>query len=145
MVINLTPTPWRIAQALLRQPQGGQRIIRGGPVFDLDVLQSLVTDGVLGEDMVWVANTRCERDLENYRWDYAEVLHMITCLKLPDFRGSTWCQVKGGEMYPCDDYRFLYDCDRRERNVRGLEVYVKFSVNDDGQLTLVLVSCHGSR
>jgi len=139
------PGLWKIAPASLARPSGTRRSIRGGPVFDLTFLQGLIIEGDLGEDEVWVANNTCERDLENYRWDYAEVLRMITCLRQADYRTSVWCQVTGGEFYPCDDYRFFYDCERRERNARGLEVYVKFSVTDDGQLTLVLVSCHGSR
>lgn len=114
-------------------------------MFDLAVLQDRVAVGVMDEDEVWVATDRCERDLENYRWDYAEVLHMITCLKRADYRSSAWCQVKGGAMYPCDVYRLFYDCERHERNARGIEVYMKFSVTDDDQLKLVLISCHGSR
>lgn len=139
------PDLWRIDPATLKKPTGNQRKIRGGPVLELAALQGLIEDGRIGEDEVWVANTSCERDLENYRWDYAEVLEMICCLHDADYRQSAWCLVNGGALYPCDDYRFSYDCERRERNARGLEVYMKFSVTDDGQLSLVLVSCHGSR
>jgi hypothetical protein len=39
-----------------------------------------------------------------------------------------------------------YDAVRQSRNERSaFEVYLKFSVTESGQLTLVLVSCHGSR
>lgn len=136
---------WRIARASLTLPTSSQRTIPRGPVFELTVLQGMVGDGVLGEDEVWVATDRCERDLENEQWSYEDVLHLLSCLKPADFRKAEWCQVKGGELYPCDVYRLHYDCERRERNTRGLEVYLKFSVTEEGQLSLVLVSCHGSR
>ncbi|EPZ14968.1 hypothetical protein M622_17455 [Thauera terpenica 58Eu] len=114
-------------------------------MFDLFMLQALVADGELTEDEVWVATDRCERDLENERWSYEDVLHMLSCLSPADFKKAEWCQVKRGEVYPCDVYQLHFDFERRVRNARGLEVYMKFSVTDDGQLSLVLVSCHGSR
>lgn len=139
------PGLWKIAPASLALPTDGRRTIRGGPVFELGVLQALVADGTLGEDEVWVATDSCERDLENWQWSYDDVLHMLSCLKSADFKNAEWCQVKGGDQYPCDVYRLHFDFERRVRNARGLEVYMKFSVTDDGQLSLVLVSCHGSR
>lgn len=114
-------------------------------MFDLAIVQGMVTAGEMGEDSVWVATDSCERDLENAAWDYGDVLQMLSCARPADFKNAEWCQVKGGELYPCDVYRFGFDCERRVRNARGLEVYLKFSVTDDGRLTLVLVSCHGSR
>ena len=70
---------------------------------------------------------------------------MLCCLAPSDCRNSEWCQVKGGEMQPCDAYRLPYDVERRARNARGLEVYLKFFMTDDDRLSLVVVSCHGSR
>lgn len=139
------PGLWKIDRASLTLPTGSRRTIRGGPVFDLVVLQAMVTGGALGEDEVWVATDSCERDLENEQWSYDDVLHMLSCLKPADFKKAEWCQVKGGEMFPCDVYLLHFDFERRVRNARGLEVYMKFSVTEDGQLSLVLVSCHGSR
>lgn len=92
-----------------------------------------------------VATDRCQRDLENERWSYDDVLHLLSCLRSSDFGKAEWCQLKGGKLHPCDVYRLSFDFERRARNSRGLEVYMKFSVTDEGQLTLVLVSCHGSR
>ncbi|TXH62099.1 MAG: hypothetical protein E6Q93_03710 [Burkholderiaceae bacterium] len=126
-------------------PSGSRRTIPGGPVFGLAVLQGMVADGVMSENEVWVATDRCERDLENERWSYDDVLHLLSCLQPADFKNAEWCRVKGGALYPCDVYRFGFDFERRARNARGLEVYMKFSVTEDGQLSLVLVSCHGSR
>ncbi len=136
---------WKRDRGLLIPPIGNQRRIRGGPLLDLPALQVLVSDETLREDELWVATDRCERDLQNWQWSVADVLHMLGCLRSEDFRNSEWCQIKGGRLYPCDAYCLSYDCERRERNRRGLEVYMKFSVTEDGQLSLVLVSCHGSR
>lgn len=139
------PDLWKIARTSLKQPRSSRRTIADGPVFDLHVLQSLVADGVLTEDEVRPATDRCERDLENEQWSYEDVLHLLCCLTPSDFRKAEWCQVKGGDMYPCDVYLLHFDFERRVRNARGLGVYMKFSVSDDNQLTFVLVSCHGSR
>lgn len=139
------PALWKKDPKSLAIPNGNKRSIRGGPLLDLAVLQDLISNGTLGEDEVWVATDRCERDLENSMWRYEDILHMLACLISKDFKKAEWCQVKGGEMYPCDVYRLHYDGERRVRNPRGLEVYMKFSVTEDGQLNLVLVSCHGSR
>ena len=108
-------------------------------------LQALVSDGTLGEDEVWVATDGCKKDLENSMWHYEDILHMLTCLISKDFKKAEWCRVKGGKIYPCDVYVLRYDGERRVRNPRGLEVYMKFSVTEDFRLNLVLVSCHGSR
>lgn len=72
-------------------------------------------------------------------------LHMLACLKSSDYTASEWCVVRGGGLYPYDVYQMQYDCERRVRNVCGLEVYMKFSVSEMGQLNLAMVSCHGSR
>lgn len=134
-----------MSPASLKLPKGKQRTLRGGPVLDLTVLQDMLTTGMLTEDQVWVATDRCERDLENERWGYDDVLLLLSSLKPGDFKNAEWCQVKGGALYPCDVYRLNFDFERGVRNLRGLEVYLKFSVSEYGQLTLVLVSCHGSR
>lgn len=129
----------------LTPPAGTQRVIRRGPVFELSVLQGMISGGVLGEDEVWPATDRCEHDLENEQWDYEAVLRLLVSLAPGDYRKSEWCVVKGGALYPCDVYSVRYDFERATRNPRGVEVYLKFSVTDEGRLTLVLVSCHGSR
>ena len=136
---------WRVPPASLKPPKGKQRTLRGGPLLDLTVLQDMLAKGGLTADQVWVATDRCERDLENERWSYEDVLLLLSSLKPGDFKNAEWCLVKGGALTPCDVYRLHFDFERGVRNTRGLEVYLKFSVSEDGQLTLVLVSCHGSR
>lgn len=61
-----------------------------------------------------------------------------------DYKKSEWCEVEGGEMYPCDVYELPFDEARGQRNNNGLPVYLKFSLGKNGELMLVLVSCHPS-
>lgn len=123
----------------------GRRAIGGGCLIDLDVLQACVRRGVLGEDDVWMATERCERDLQNYRIDLEGVLTLLASLRDVDYCKSEWCSIGAAEMVPCDVYRIRYDLERWERNRNGLEVYLKFSIDEDGGVSLILVSCHGSR
>lgn len=144
MVISYMPRLWKKDPGSLAPPNGSRRDIRGGPLLDLAALQALVSDGMLGEDEVWVATDGCETSLQNEKWNYGDVLHMLSLLSKADFRKAVWCQVKGGKIYPCDVYVLRYDGERRVRNPGGLEVYIKFSVTEDTQVSLVLVSCHAS-
>lgn len=68
---------------------------------------------------------------------------MLVSLDGPaDYLKSEWCQVRGGAMVACDVYALNYDSLRKQRHPRGLEIYLKFSLNEQGTLTIVLVSCH---
>lgn len=110
----------------------------------MPALQREIASGRLGEDEVWAGSAKCERDLENYQWTYNDVLQMLQCLQACDYKKSEWCEVKR-RYFACDVYVLNFDCERRVRSARGLEVYLKFSIDDEGQITLVLASCHGSR
>lgn len=138
-------TLWHIHPSSLPPPKGQNRSIKRGPLIDLPLLQQEIWQKTLGEDDVWVATARCLRDLESACWAYADVLRMLTCLAPQDYRKSEWCDVQGGRTQACDVYVLPYDSERASRSPRGLEVYLKFSVDDAGQLMLILVSCHGSR
>ena len=92
-----------------------------------------------------VATRSCERDLQNYQIDYAGVLGLLASLRPGDYLKSEWCEIGAGDMVPCDVYRIPYDLERGERNPAALELYLKFSVGEDGGVSLILVSCHGSR
>ena len=70
---------------------------------------------------------------------------MLDCLLANDYRKSEWCQVNGGSTVACDVYLMPYDDARRQRSAKGLDVYMKFSIDVAGLLTLVLVSCHPPR
>lgn len=118
---------------------------RSGARIDLGDLQARIRSGALSEYDVWVATTSCERDLQNYRWTYDDVLKMLAALGDGDYRKSQLCKITGGHEMLCDAYVLPWDSERRARTNTGLEVYLKFSLDDEARLTLVLVSCHGSR
>ena len=61
-----------------------------------------------------------------------------------DYYKSEWCEVLGGRLVPCDVYRTPYDAERKRRHPKGLLVYIKFSIETDGTLTIALVSCHAA-
>ena len=129
----------------LPPPTQKKRRINGGPVIDLNGLQAFLSSPDFDLDALWVATDRCERDLENYRWTYEDVVQMLICLTAKDFDKSEWCDVKGRSSVPCDVYVMPFDNVRRQRSTKGFEVYMKFSLAIDGALTLVLVSCHPPR
>lgn len=136
---------WRIVRDSLPRPKGGNRRIRGGPLIDLNVLQREISAQVIGEDDLWIATQTCERDLQNLQLQHGDVLHMLCQVTGRDYAKSEWCTVMNDREVPCDVYRFGYDSVRRVRNPSGLETYLKFSIDEDGTLTIVLVSCHLSR
>ena len=144
-MINSYSELWRIDPSKLQQPKGKKRQIGGGPVIDLNGLQAYLSSPGLDLDAIWVATGTCERDLENYRWTYEDIVQMLICLTVNDFDKSEWCDVQGQSSFPCDVYVMPFDNIRRQRSTKGFEVYIKFSLAIDGALTLVLVSCHAPR
>lgn len=111
-------------------------------MLDLAALQALIAVGELDANSVWPATRRCRNCLEDYQWTYDDVLRMISCLESCDHKNSEWCGIDGNRAVPCDVYTIRYDDSRHQRSPRGLEVYLKFSVEDNGTVTLVLVQSH---
>lgn len=147
-MINSYSDLWRIDPSELPafDPSAPKsRRIGGGALIDLTGLQALLKSEDFDLDALWVATDRCELDLENYRWTYEDAVHMLGCLLADDYDKSEWCQVKGGSVVACDVYVMPYDDARRQRSAKGLQVYMKFSIDVTGVLTLVLVSCHPPR
>jgi hypothetical protein len=129
----------------------GRRVIQKKPLIDLEGLQECIRTGQVSDDdeSFLVATTRCEDLLEKNGWSYTDALAMVSLLRAGkeptgDYVKSEWCDVKGGWRYPADVYRFNYDAVRKVRNRNGLEVYMKFSIDESGALMLVLVQCHPS-
>lgn len=142
-MINSTPSLWRIDLSSLVQPAKGKpRRIKTGPVLDLDGLQAVIASGRLDADGVWPATKRSRNSLEDYEWSYDDVLKILSCLLAGDYKNSEWCDIDGERTVPCDVYTICYDETRRQRNPHGIEVYLKFSIDEVGALTLVLVQSH---
>ncbi len=116
-----------------------------GPLVDLPRLQAVLNSGQFDLDDLWIATVNCERDLENHRWTYDKVLQMLVSLVGSDYQKSEWCGIKGGRYVPCDVYLLPYDLVRHQRNARAEAVYLKFSIDETGALTIVMVSCHPPR
>ena len=142
-MINSTPSLWRIDLSALAQPaKGRSRRIGTGPVLNLEALQAVIALGQLNANGVWPATKRSRNCLEDYRWSYDDVLKILSCLLAADYKNSEWCDIDGGRTVPCDVYTICYDEPRRQRNPRGIGVYLKFSIDEVGALTLVLVQSH---
>jgi len=136
-VVNPTSiTPFNPAKPRTRK-------ILGGPLINLGALQALLKSGNFDTDQLWLATDKCVHDLQNERWSTEDVLYMLVNLVASeDYSKSEWCQVKGGHMVPCDVFKTYYDAERKSRNTKALPVYIKFSIDDDGLVTIALVSCH---
>ena len=143
-MINFRPNLWLFDLNQLVKPAKGRSRKITGPVFDLNALQTVITSGQLSAEGVWPATRRSRNSLEDYRWSYEDVLKIFSCLLAGDYKNSEWCDIDGDRMVPCDVYTICYDEPRRQRNSRGIEVYLKFSIDDAGTLTLVLVQSHFS-
>lgn len=147
-MINVSSSLWRVDPATLSafdpaKPARRQRL--PGPLVDLAGLQTVLNSGLFDVDNLWIATYSCERDLENHRWTYDNVLQMLMSLAASDYLKSEWCGIKRGRHIPCDVYLLPYDLFRQQRNTRAEEVYLKFSIDEAGALTIVMVSCHPPR
>jgi hypothetical protein len=145
-VINLFSNFWAVDPTTItpfNPAKPSQRQIQGGPLINLEALQALLKSGRFDTDQLWLATDKCVRDLQNERWSIDDVLNMlVNLLASDDYGNSEWCQVKGGHMVPCDVYKTYFDAQRKSRNLKVLPVYIKFSIDDEGLLTIALVSCH---
>ncbi len=137
------PNVWNVDISTLVPPGPGRaRKIGRAPLIDLEALQASIAGGQLTGEGVWPATRRSRNCLEDYGWTYDDVLQIFSCLRAEDYKESEWCAIDGGRIVPSDVYTVCYDEARRQRNAGGLEIYLKFSVDDDGGLTLILVQNH---
>jgi hypothetical protein len=147
----LPSTYWRIDVTRLdpydpAQPKKKQRI-RGGPLIDLAALQGHLGSGEFDLDNLWLATDKCEKDVQKEQWSFEDVAQMLVSLQgASDYMSSEWCQIKGGAVVACDAYAMPYDHVRKERhrrpNLALVQTYLKFSLDEAGTLSIVLVSCH---
>ena len=144
-MINSPPSLWLVDLSKSTPPDAGKPLrIKRGPLLDLTILQAVIASKQLSAQVVWPATRRCRNSLEDYGWSFDVVLEILSCLLPGDYKNSEWCEVDGNRSVPCDVYRICFDEVRRKRNPSACEVYLKFSIDDDGALTLVLVQSHFS-
>lgn len=149
-MINHAPTLWNRAPSTIPLPTGRVRTISKGPLINLAELQKLIKSNVIDfENDLWAATPKCRKDItEHYSWEFSQIAQMICALKpgkgpSGDYKKSEWCSVDGGQMYPCDVYQLPFDEERGVRNSSSkLVIYLKFSLTTEGEVVLVLVSCH---
>lgn len=111
----------------------------------MKAVQSLLRSGVFDTDQLWFGTERCEKDLVKESWSVNDVLQMLVHMdEAKDYYKSEWCEVFGERFLPCDVYRTPFDAVRKCRHAKGLLVYIKFSIEVDGTLTIALVSCHAA-
>lgn len=148
MVINYPNTYWHFDPGPLPiqgAKRNAARQILGGPLIKLEAVQALLKSGEFDTDQLWLATEKCEKDLRKESWSIDDVLQILADLKgAADYYKSEWCEVSGGQFVPCDVYRTPYDAVRKRRHPKGLLVYIKFSIEADGALTIALVSCHAA-
>lgn len=143
-------TLWIRDPQTIPPPKGRNRTIGVRPLIDLKGLQACLSTGVIdpaSDEGIWVATRRTEAAFQRYGWTQETAAQMIGLLNPEpwpkgNFKKAEWCEVAGGQMYPSDVYVLRYDEARKTQSANGLEVYVKFSLDSEGALMLVLVSCH---
>ena len=147
-MINYSHTYWHVEPTSIQRPSLNKlssRKIVGGPLIKLEAVQALLKSGVFDTDQLWLATNDCEKDLLKERWSIYDVLQMLADMDgTVDYYKSEWCEVLGDRFVPCDVYRTPYDAERKRRHPKGLLVYIKFSIELDGTLTIALVSCHAA-
>ena len=137
---------WLINPTQLAPPSGtGSRRLRkrGDPLIDLVALKQAISDDALERDDVWLATDDCEKNVQDLTWTANDILDCLVCLRPEDHKNSEWCKDRHGNWHACDAYAIRYD-DAAKRRVRYSDInyYLKFSLDEDGALTLVLISCH---
>lgn len=135
------------------------REIKGGRLLSLTALQALLSTGSFDLDALVFGTRGARDDREKNRWKNADVLNMLMLLREPaakvkgavedrnDYVKSEWCEVEAEvdmRWVACDVYRMNIDLARLQRDRNGTEIYFKFSVEDDGSITIVMASCHPS-
>lgn len=134
-------TLWLIDPTGLTRPVNGRRKIGRKPLIDLAGLQRAIARGELGD--VWVGTERAENGLEDLVWTVDDLLDCVACLSPTDHRGAEWCEDSYGNWHACDAYAIRYDHVAKCRvRYSDINYYLKFSLDEDGALTLVLISCH---
>jgi hypothetical protein len=121
------------------------RAIAHGPLFELKALQGLLRRGEFDTGRLRPANRDVMKDMQRARWSAHDVLQMLVNMHAKDYKKSEWARIDAGRRWvPCDVYLTLYDSFTRRRCPNAPSVYLKFSIDEAGDVTILLASCHGS-
>lgn len=142
----MATTLWKVDRTRLTRPSQSRRQISRKPLFDLAGLQQAIKSNALDPDSVLLGTRSVDDELQKLTWEVSDLLDCIACLHPSDFRNAQWCRDRHGTWYPCDSYAIRYDEYGRCRAPQsGIEFYVKFSIDEEGSLTLVMLRLHLSR
>lgn len=107
-----------------------------GPIYDLDVLQEVVSG-----DIIFPVTRKVLSNLESLEWDVDDVALAIKSMQQADYKGSEWCQALNGMKFDADVYVVPYDHTNECRDPRNVRYYIKFGFYRN-KLNLALISCH---
>jgi len=120
----------------------GKRDLGRKPLINLEKLQAWLSREEFDVEYdFWAASDGCWNDLQTLQWRFARVVQVIKSLHSSDYHRSMWCLTDGG-WFACYAYRICFDEGRNERRQGAVRFYLKFSLDDSGDLVLVLVSAH---
>lgn len=137
---------WLIDPTKLPEPTARRRKIGRKPLIDLAGLQQAIRAGELDENDVELATRSSSQDLQTLEWEVDDLLECLCSATASDFKGAEWCEDGNGNSYPCDAYSVPYDNVGRCRDPGSwTEYYLKFSIDEAGSMTLVMIRNHLAR
>lgn len=138
MVDSLRRRPWKPPPDPL--PDGRDRRIPRGPLYDLATVQQLAADG----ERIHYATQKCAQNVEDLEWDVDDIARLIAALKGQDYRNSEWCMGNGRTVMDADAYTVHYDhVEACRGDQRHPQYYLKFGFrSSDPCLIVWVVSCH---
>ncbi|OWQ48754.1 hypothetical protein CDL60_02340 [Roseateles noduli] len=111
----------------------------------MKLLQEVLRGGEFDTDRLLPANRDVLKDMRRERWTAHDVLQMLVNLLARDYAKSEWARIDSGRRWvACDVYQTFYDSLTRRRHRHAQPVYLKFSIDEAGDITILLASCHGS-
>lgn len=137
-------------------PHNGKKKQLVGPLFDLPALQTLLREGLLdlaNDEHFYVANNDCWTDIKKLKWAPAQQIRdALLLLKSGgrstgqgDYINSQWAKDSDGNWWPSDAYGIcINEKEGFARAKNAPETYIKFSIDENGCLCLILLSCHAS-
>lgn len=122
-----------------------RRCIDRGPIYQLRRLQAMLASGDFDTTRLSPANRDVLKDMRHNRWTACDVLQMIVNMLGKDYRKSEWARVDSGRRWvACDVYQSFYDRLTRRRHRNAQPIYLKFSIDEAGDVVILVASCHGS-
>lgn len=119
----------------------GERLISVGPLYPVGEVIALLSDS----DAIRPQTRKCRNDIQALELDNEGLARLIkNAVSAGRYRKSVWCRLSAKAIAACDDYVVIdktwVEAARKEMDC---EMYLKFAINSNGKL-LLMVSCHPS-